>query len=122
MYEALKGECDDLECVADKVGKDQIAYMLGTLVGLRELGGVISGYDYRGPAGARFFAEAGKLYKQIKQGDADAAFLRALNRTAGILFHYPAAQIDRTVSGMVSLWEGKTGNPGALVAGPPPRK
>jgi hypothetical protein len=75
-----------------------------------------------GPAGTRFFEAIGKLIKQTEQGEADAAFWRSLNDTAGILFHYPAGQVKRTADGAVALMEGETRNPLALLLGPQKEK
>ena len=44
---------------------------------------------YGGPAGLRLFTEIDKLGQQIDQGEIDAAFLKALNSTAGVLFSTP---------------------------------
>lgn len=111
---------DDDEDLAQKLAADQITYMMGTLVGLREFSSVVSGFNgYTGPAGTRFFSEAGKLAKQIEQGEADAAFWKALNNTGGILLHYPAGQINKTVSGAAALLAGETDNPAVLLFGPP---
>ena len=49
------------------------------------------------------------------------ALLKSLNSTAGILLHYPALQVERTVSGTVALVEGRTENPLALIGGAPRR-
>ena len=46
---------------------------------------------------------------------------KAANNTAGVLFHYPAGQVNRTVEGTAALLEGRTDNPLAVIAGPPPR-
>ena len=56
---------------------------------------------------------------QAAQGEADAAFFRALNMEGGLLFHYPALQIQRTVEGTNALLSGKTVNPLVLLGGPP---
>jgi hypothetical protein len=79
---------------------------------------VIQGFDYGGPAGLSFFADASKLAIQASQGEVDEAFLRSLNRTAGIVLHLPAGQIDRTVRGMAAIAEGDAG-PQAILVGPP---
>ena len=73
---------------------------------------------YSGPAGARFFSSVAKLIQQTGQGEADAAFWRSLNETAGILLHYPAGQVRRTVEGFNAMMEGETKNPLALLVGP----
>jgi len=54
----------------------------------------------------------------VDQGEVDRGLWTSANKVAGILFHYPSVQLQRTVEGAMSLWEGKTGNPAALIVGP----
>ena len=54
-------------------------------------------------------------------GELDMAAFKAANNTAGVLFHYPAGQVNRTVEGTAALIEGRTDNLLAVIAGPPPR-
>lgn len=111
---------EDGDDLMDRIVDEQLSFFFAPLVGVRELGSIVGGfYGYQGPAGTRFFAEAGKLAKQIQQGELDEPFWKAANQTAGILFHYPAGQVQRTVAGMIALAEGETDNPLALVSGPP---
>jgi hypothetical protein len=122
LKHALTGGDDDE--LAKKLAADQLTYLTGTILGVRETSAGIQGAlglysDYSGPAGARFFAELAKLGKQAGQGEADAAFLKALNNTAGIALHYPAGQVQRTVAGFEALRNGETRNPLALLVGPP---
>lgn len=103
---------------------DQLTYLLGTVVGLRELAGGVQTAaglpgDYQGPASMRLFAEVAKLTKQVGQGEVDQALLKALDSTAGILFHYPAGQINATVTGIAAMADGRVSNPGALLVGAP---
>lgn len=124
MKAALQGDLDDEDELARKLAADQMNYLLGTMVGLREIGGATSAAlglpsGYGGPAGVRFFAELQRLAKQVEQGEADAAFFKALNNSAGILFHYPAGQINRTIEGTTALLNGETDSPAALIVGPP---
>lgn len=121
---AIVGGDDDEEKFAKKVVADQLNYLLGSMVGLREVGAGVQAAlgqfsSYNGPAGVRFFAELAKLGKQVQQGELDEALLKSLNSTAGILFHYPSGQVQRTVQGFEALREGKTRNPLVLLAGPP---
>jgi hypothetical protein len=126
MREALKPGDDD-EDPAVAIAREHASYILGTMVGLRELSGFAQGYTgYQGPAGAGMFASAGRLVQQTQQAlkaegseGLDEAFWKALNDTAGILFHYPAAQVGRTIDGVAALTEGKTENPVALLGGGP---
>lgn len=123
---ALMGDWDDEEKLAKKLIGDQISYLLGTVIGLREAAagvqaaaGVGEGFGYTGPASVRFFSDLYNLGKQINQGEADEAFWKALDNVGGVLFHYPAGQINRTASGIAALSDGRTQNPLALVMGAP---
>ena len=119
LKEALRGDGDDDDLVK-KLAQENASYLLGQIIGLRELGSVVQGfYGYQGPAGARFWSSASKLVAQGAEGELDAAFWKALNETAGVLFHYPAGQVQRTIAGFAALWEGETRNPLALLLGPP---
>lgn len=121
---ALQGDTDDEGELVKKLIAEQMSYLLGTMVGVRELGGATAAAfglpaSYSGPAGVRFFNEVQKLAKQIAQGEDDAAFFKALNSSAGILFHYPAGQLNRTAEGVNAYLNGETENPAALIVGPP---
>jgi hypothetical protein len=123
LRNAMRGDEPDEESFLKELLRQNIAYAMGTLMGLRELSGAVQGfYGYEGPAGARIFAQASKLIKQTSQGEGDAAFWRALNDTAGIVFHYPSGQVKRTIEGIAAIAEGRTNNPGVLVTGPPAEK
>ena len=111
---------DDDDELAGKLIRDQMSYLFGTMVGLREISAAFSGFNgYQGPAGTRFFSEVAKFGKQAEQGEADAPFLKSLNNIGGMLFHYPAGQINRTVEGANALMDGETDNYGALIFGKP---
>jgi len=120
----MKGDDDD-EDLARRLVAEQINYLFGTMVLLREIGAISKSVvglqtpDYYGPAGVRIGNDIIRLGKQIAQGEADAAFWRSLNSVAGVLFHYPAGQVQRTAEGINALVNGKTNNPGVLVVGPP---
>jgi hypothetical protein len=104
LKSVLKGGDDDEEKLLKKIAEEQIGFLLGLFVGLREITSGVQmalgvgnpGIGYSGPAGARFFAEMQKLGQQIGQGEADMALFKAANSTAGILFHYPAGQVNRS--------------------------
>jgi hypothetical protein len=97
--------------------RENIASLFDSMIGLREFGGIIRGQDYQGPSGARAFVALGRSFKQIGQGEPDAAFWRALNDSAGVLFQYPSTQVWRTLEGIAALSEGKTNNPLVLAQG-----
>ncbi len=114
---ALRGE-DEEELFPDGGVSEVASYAMGTMIGLRELGSAVQGFDYAGPAGARFFAEATKLYNQVAEGDLDAAFWRSLNNSAGILLHYPAGQVQKTFEGINAYLDGDA-PPTAAITGKP---
>ena len=119
----IRGECSggsDIECVSETLIREQLGYMLGTMVGMRELSSSVMGfYGYEGPAGVRAFSELGKVAKQVEQGEIDEALIKSLNASAGILFHYPAGQVQRALDGYAALNNGDTSNPIVLLTGKP---
>jgi hypothetical protein len=129
LKELLKGECDyDLECLTKKLGHEQLNFLFGQMILLREAGTAVdvavggNAYGYSGPAGLRFFADLYKTGQQVQQGEADMALFKAANATAGAVLHYPASQINRTVEGIIAVEEGRVEGLSilpALVAGPP---
>lgn len=121
LRDALRGRSeDDGDELAKKLLREQANYLLGTMVGVRELSAMVSGtFGYSGPAGTRFFSDMANLSKQAAQGEVDKAALKAANHVAGTLLHYPALQVERVVEGMVAVTEGDAG-PQALLFGVPP--
>lgn len=126
---ALTGNDQDWEPgkLASMLANEQISYLMGLMVGLREVTGAaqtVAGVNpytssYGGPAGLRFFQELFNLATQIHQGEADDALRKSVINILGIFFKLPAAQINRTVGGVEALIDGDTENPAAVVAGPP---
>lgn len=116
---------DDPEKIAKKLLANQIDYLMGLMVVVREFGEaakIVSGAndmgrDYTGPAGLRLVADTVALAKQAHQGEFDDAFRKAAVNVVGDLFGLPSAQINRTVTGTKALAEGKTSNPAAVAFG-----
>lgn len=128
LMSAVKGDAaDDPEEFARRLAADQLSYFLGTFVLLREVTGMVQKMlgintfetSYQGPPGLRFFAELDRLSGQIKQGEWDAALRKSSINTAGILFHLPSGQVNKTWSGTEALINGETTNPAAILTGPP---
>jgi hypothetical protein len=124
LRDALRGDLDDdledPDAWAQKLVAEQLAYMAGTMVGVREIGGALQGYtNYEGPAGARGIAVLPRVVTQALQFELDESLLKSLNEAAGVLFHYPAAQVERTSKGIAALIDGRTENPLAVLVGPP---
>jgi hypothetical protein len=130
LKNALTGGDWNEDKLAKKMIGDQISYLFGMMVGLRDVAGAaqsVAGVNefntgYGGPSGGRFFGEVYKLAQQAHQGEADMALFKALDNVIGILFKLPSGQLNRTVEGAVALNEGQTDNPAALFAGPPPKQ
>jgi hypothetical protein len=121
---ATKGE-DDEEEYMKAIAGELVGYPFGMFLGVREMAEAVKlavglgnpGIGYSGPAGLRFFSEVYKLGQQAGQGELDWAFFKAANNAAGILFHYPAGQVNRLVEGVVALMDDKTDNPLAPLVG-----
>lgn len=119
IREGLRGDLpDDEEELAAKLAIEQVAYVLGMFPIIREVSGSLQGFSYQGPAGLSMLSDFSKMAQQAAQGEADEAFWRSLNRTAGTLLHYPAGQLDRSVRGAIAVSEGDA-PPQAILVGPP---
>lgn len=129
LRELIKNECEgDIECMTDLAMHEQINFITGQMIPLREAGAaldVIAGgkaYGYKGPSGIGFFANLYTLGQQAGQGELDAPFWKSANKVAGTILHYPAGQINQTVEGMIAIGNGEVegmGTMGALMTGPP---
>lgn len=122
----LRGVGDDDDELIKHLVDEQLSMLLALSPLTRELGPAVQmatgsgfGMGYSGPAGLRFFNEVTKLGHQVNQGEIDMTLFKAANNTLGILFHYPAGQINRTVEGTMALLEGETENPMAVFGGKP---
>jgi hypothetical protein len=122
---ALKGGLgdDDEEGLAKKIAEWQIGYLLGTVVGLRELSGMVSGFDYAGPPVGRVLSAGGKAYKQALQGEIDEPLVLATIDLLGAAFGIPTIQATRSYKGWKAWDEGQEGaGPANVLLGPPPKK
>lgn len=118
----LRGEGDDKEWDwwVKKLAEWQAGYLLGTMVGLREVSGAVSGFDYAGPPVGRLVAEVGKFGKQVAQGEADEAFVRSLVSVVGAATGVPTTQAMRSWNGWKAWDEGRA-PPTSVLMGPPPK-
>ena len=118
---AFKGKESDEEKLKKKLFQEQAGYLLGMFSITREMYAAYAGFKgYEGPAGLRFYSELGKLGKELFDGDDEIDTARALkltNTAAGIYFHYPAAAIERAVTGVMS-WEDQDASWLAPIVGP----
>ena len=117
------GEDDEPEEWAEKYAREQIAFLFGPFVGISQFAGSARGddaYGYKGPAGLAIFNEMNQLGAAVAEGDFDESFWKPANRAAGMIFHYPASQIDASVRGAQAYFNGETDNPAAFLYGPAP--
>lgn len=114
----LRGDDDD--DLAEELIRENATYALGTMLLLREVGAIFNSYGtYEGPPGVRAIGSVVKLGQQVAQGDADKAFWKAANSTAGVLLHYPSGQIQKTWEGTYEMTHGGTARVTAPLLGPP---
>lgn len=122
------GDADDdwdFEALAKALLGESLGFLMGQMVVVREFAeagknafGLPNGnYGYQGPAGVRVIADTTKFVQQAQQGEFDDAFRKASINLVGPLFGLPAAQVNRTITGINALTDGKTGNPAAAILG-----
>jgi hypothetical protein len=119
------GGDDDWENLTQKLLAQQIDYLMGLMVVVREFSDGVKtitgandmGREYQGPAGLRMVADTLKFAEQAHQGEFDDGFRKAAVNLVGDVLGLPAAQINRTITGAEALHEGKTVNPAALAFG-----
>ncbi|MEN9707755.1 MAG: Bordetella virus, partial [Pseudomonadota bacterium] len=115
----------DWEKIAKELAAENISYLMGMMVILREFGEagklVVGaegpGRSYGGPAGLRTIGDMYKFAQQVSQLEFDDAFRKAAINILGDFTGLPSAQINRTVNGVNALVEGETKNPAAVVLG-----
>jgi hypothetical protein len=124
-----RGRCTEWPDFVQHVGGQMLGDVMNMMVGLREFGSaakLAAGLDpgtrgYEGPAALRPVSLFYQLAQQVNQHELDAGLAKAANAAAGILFRYPAAQVQRTIDGWTALEDGRTTNPLALLFGAPPK-
>ena len=129
IKEALTPTGDDDDDYWEKLPKrlvaNQIDYLMGLMVVVREFSEaakLVAGVedhkqDYQGPAGVRMIADSVKFGEQLGQGEFDTPFRKSFVNLMGDAFALPSAQINRTVTGIEAISEGKTSNPAAIAFG-----
>lgn len=122
------GDADDdwdFEALAKALLGESLGFLMGQMVVVREfaeagknaLGLTNGNFGYQGPAGVRVIADTTKFVQQAQQGEFDDAFRKASVNLVGPLFGLPAAQVNRSITGINALTNGKTGNPAAAILG-----
>ncbi len=113
-------ECGDAEECAKKLAQAQAGYLLGTMLGVRELSGTVAGYDYAGPPVGRVVSELGRFGTQVSQGEADEAAAMSAVSLLGVSLGIPTTQILRSWRGW-NAWEEGDAPASSILLGPPPK-
>jgi len=114
---------DDMAGLAQRLISDQISYMMGLFVFVRELSAladVVTGgryFSYNGPIALRWVSDTIRFAGQARQNEYDKAFLKASINLMGSLFGIPSNQLIKSLNGIDALAEGDTDNPFALFLG-----
>jgi hypothetical protein len=118
---ALKGgDEEDEKGWAKKIAEWQLGYLMGNVVGVRELSGLLGGFDYAGPPVGRIVSDLGKAGKQTLQGELDEPAVLAYARLMGDAFGIPVTQAIRSYKGW-RAWDEGEAPPQAVLLGPPPK-
>lgn len=112
FLDGLRNGWDDDEEFEERYLKEQVSFVMGMFLGVRDISGLVTGYRYSGPAGTSIFSETVSLGQQVGQGEMDQALFNATADTLGITLHLPSGQIKRTTDGAWSIFEGNPDNAG----------
>jgi predicted GNAT family acetyltransferase len=122
MYALKGGDDEDEKAMAKRIVEWQVGYLLGTVVGVRELSGAVGGFDYAGPPVGRLIGDVGKVGKQASQGELDEPAVMAAINLMGSAFGIPTVQATRSYKGWKAWDEGQEGaGPQSVLFGPPPK-
>ena len=119
LRDALRDEDEDDDSLLFKLAREQLSYIMATVVFARELGGAVEGFRYGGPAGSGFFDESTRLIVELQQGELDVGLLKAVNQVGGILFHYPATEVERLARAVIAAGKDPSAAFSALYGGRP---
>lgn len=122
MFALKGGDEDDEKGWAKRIAEWQLGYLMGTIVGVRELSGAVGGFDYAGPPVSRIITDIGKAGQQTIQGEVDEPAVMAYIRLMGTAFGIPITQALRSYKGWKAWDEGQEGaGPQSVLFGPPPK-
>ncbi len=125
MTMALRGlmrEKEEKDPYLKRYGIELLSTLMGTMIGTRELSGVIQGFPYQGPAVTKLVGNYGKFLTQAAQGDIDQGFWRALNDAAGPSVGLPSGQIWRSGTGFIDWMDDPSMDLRPIIFGPPPKR
>lgn len=120
----------DPKAVALALAREEASFLMGTVVGGRELSSAFSSeFGYTGPAGARGIESSYALIQALTHGHIhnqttgaiSAPVKRAAVDLVGILFHLPSSQALKSYEGIVYWSQHRDANPLPILVGPPPK-
>ena len=114
------GEDDEPEEWAKRIAGWQASYLLGMMVGLRELPAIWSPFDYQGPPAGKIVNDAKKLAQQSAQGEVDEPLVLAAINFMGTSLGLPTVQLLRSYKGWKAWSEGDA-PASSILFGPPPK-
>jgi len=121
ILELLKGGgSDDPEDWAKKLVQWEAGYLMGLMIGIREMSGAVQGFSYSGPPAGRLVSDAARLSTQVTQGDADRAAIEATVKILGSAMGIPSVQALRSYKGW-EAWADGDAPVTSILVGPPPR-
>lgn len=107
----------DPEKISRMLVSENLSYLMGSFVGLRELWPVVDAainkrsFDYSGPTGLKAIGDLQNFVRQVAQGELDVGLYNATLDLMGDFFGLPSAQIKRTSQGVRAISEGETQGP-----------
>lgn len=114
-------ECEDVEECGKKLLEAQAGYLLNLMIGVREVSGTVSGFDYAGPPAGRIVQELSRTGTQVAQGEADEALATSTISLLGVSLGIPTTQILRSYRGW-KAWEDGEAPASSVLLGPPPKE
>jgi len=133
MWQVIDKECDwnDGVCLAKKLGTEQAEFLIGmhpiTRETLRNVPPVLfegKPYAYKGPPGLGVVGDFNEFAAGFSRDELGLSTLFKAHEIGGVLFRYPAGQINDTLKGIIAIGEGDVEGleqTHALMSGPPPK-
>lgn len=112
------GGGDEQEGLLKFLTKQEASDLISMVVGVREFGGMVSGFSYSGPPVGRIVTDSIKLVQQIQQGDVDDPAVVSAVHVLGDLTGLPVTQVLRTYKGWKEWSQGNVPVTSVLM-GPP---
>jgi hypothetical protein len=115
----LKG--GDPDKAFDEAFEDAAFEPLQDWIGTREIVGMLKGYSYKGPAGAKLLVGVGALGHATLTADFDEHYWKKSLDAIGPALYLPTDQFKNFVEGTGAVLDGRAG-PTAILFGKPPKR